>query len=249
VLSEHTVLPWEDKAKYKSLLDALVGEYAPRGPTEAHLVEEIAGVIWRKQRLRLAEAAAYRRSLKWTTDPFSDTVSAALVSVNCGRSAHTVAEAVAATPSSTAKDSAELDNREAAAQRAIAILKTGGEGAYDAALGELDESTQRSWQEEIAPDVEDEDEDEDENGDVEPWTANSAGLVDYLEGSVLPSYAKMRRDIENRSLIREQALGEALDVGTLERLARHEIHLDRKLERMLTIVLRLQSLRQLKDSD
>src|SRR6516162_6827111 len=49
VLSEHTVLPWEDEAEYKSLLDALVDEHAPRGPTEEHLIEEIAGVIWRKR--------------------------------------------------------------------------------------------------------------------------------------------------------------------------------------------------------
>jgi len=55
VLSEHTVLPWEDKEEYAALLDDLVEEYAPRGPTEYHLVGEIAGVIvnagygWQRQ--------------------------------------------------------------------------------------------------------------------------------------------------------------------------------------------------------
>jgi hypothetical protein len=38
VLSVHTVLPWEDKAEYEALLNALVEEYAPHGPTEEHLV-------------------------------------------------------------------------------------------------------------------------------------------------------------------------------------------------------------------
>jgi hypothetical protein len=47
VLSELTVLPWEDEAEYAKLLEALVEEYRPRGPTEDHLIEEIAGVIWR----------------------------------------------------------------------------------------------------------------------------------------------------------------------------------------------------------
>ena len=37
----------------------------------------------------------------------------------------------------------------------------------------------------------------------------------------------------NRPLIREQAFGEALDPDKLERLGRYEVHLDRKLERML----------------
>jgi hypothetical protein len=43
---------------------------------------------------------------------------------------------------------------------------------------------------------------------------------------------------------REQAFGEALDPDKLERLGRYEVHLDRKLERMLTRLLRLKDLRQ-----
>jgi|SRR5215831_8073280 len=71
VLSAHTVLPWEDKAEYESLLRALVEEHKPLGPTEEHLIEEIAGVIWRKRRLRLAEAASYRRGLEHATIPIA----------------------------------------------------------------------------------------------------------------------------------------------------------------------------------
>ena len=41
-------------SKFPALLSALAQEHAPHGPTEEHLVEEIAGVIWRKRRLRLA---------------------------------------------------------------------------------------------------------------------------------------------------------------------------------------------------
>ena len=59
VLSRYTVLPWEDELEYCKLLDALVVEHKPKGPTEEHLVEEMVGVLWRKRRLRLAEAAAY----------------------------------------------------------------------------------------------------------------------------------------------------------------------------------------------
>jgi hypothetical protein len=38
-------------------------------------------------------------------------------------------------------------------------------------------------------------------------------------------------------LIRDQAFGEALDPGKLEGFARYDVHLDRKLERMLTMLL------------
>jgi hypothetical protein len=60
----NAVLPWEDRVEYQTLLDALVGEHGPQGPTEEHLVEELAGVIWRKRRLQLAEAAVYRERLR-----------------------------------------------------------------------------------------------------------------------------------------------------------------------------------------
>lgn len=61
ILSRHTVLPWEPQEEYEELHLALEQEYAPVGTTEAHLVEEIAGIIWRKRRLRLAETSAFRR--------------------------------------------------------------------------------------------------------------------------------------------------------------------------------------------
>ncbi len=43
--------------------------------------------------------------------------------------------------------------------------------------------------------------------------------------------------------LRERAFGEALDADKLERLGRYEVHLDRKLERTLTMLIRLQDLR------
>jgi len=57
VLSRYTILPWESEAEYRMVLEALVAEHAPNEPTEENLVEEVAGIIWRKRRLRMAEAA------------------------------------------------------------------------------------------------------------------------------------------------------------------------------------------------
>jgi len=147
VLSEHTVLPWEDEAEYEALLNALVEEYAPHGPTEEHLVEEIAGVIWRKRRLRLAEAASHRRGIEKATAPFSGTLSTALNQVDRALPLGPIIEAVSATPSVTAKDLAELKRRNASLHLALEILSVGKPGAYEAALAELDERTRTSWQE------------------------------------------------------------------------------------------------------
>jgi len=71
VLSRYTVLPWEDADEYSALLAALAAEHAPQGPTEDHLVEELVGVLWRKRRLRLAEAAAHRRGRGRCSSPGS----------------------------------------------------------------------------------------------------------------------------------------------------------------------------------
>ena len=47
ILSRYTVLPWEDADEYRALVAAFVAEHDPRGPTEEHLVEELAGILWR----------------------------------------------------------------------------------------------------------------------------------------------------------------------------------------------------------
>src|SRR6516165_4241696 len=79
VLSRYTVLPWENADEYHAIVAALVAEHAPQGPTEEHLVEEIAGIMWRKRRLRLAEAAAHRQGLEETLESYRETVKVALV--------------------------------------------------------------------------------------------------------------------------------------------------------------------------
>src|SRR5206468_10861769 len=80
--------------------------------------------------------------------------------------------------------------------------------------------------------------------DEERCTADATGLRRFLEGEILPWFATRRKQLANRPLIREQAFGEALDPDQLERLGRYEVHLDRKLERMLAMLLRLKDLRR-----
>src|SRR5271155_5264572 len=97
VLSRYTVLPWEDAGEYHALVAALVAEHAPQGPTEEHLVEEVAGILWRKRRLRLAEAAAHRRGLEEALESGRDTAKAAVVHLDAIDLSVDIAEAVRAT--------------------------------------------------------------------------------------------------------------------------------------------------------
>ena len=69
--------------------------------------------------------------------------------------------------------------------------------------------------------------------------ADAEGLRRFLKDEVLPWFDNRKKELTNRPLIREQAFGESLDPDKLERLGRYEVHLDRKLERMLAMLLRL----------
>jgi hypothetical protein len=105
-------------------------------------------------------------------------------------------------------------------------------------VAELREDTQEWWDDtlKLKPDELEEDE--------EPATADAEGLRRFLEGRVLPWFEKRKEEIGRWPLLRDQAFGESLDPDKLERLGRYEVHLDRKLERMLAVLLRLKDLRQ-----
>ena len=238
ILSRYAVLPWEDVGQYQALLAALAAEHRPQGPTEEHLVEELAGILWRKRRLRLAEAAAYRRGLNDALLPYQDTVRTALVHLDAGAPIERVVDAVRATDHDTETEMADMEADEKMTLGALALLKTGRSDAYQAAVGALRDDTRRWWADVLTRDP-------NELGEGEkPATRDAKGLRRFIEDQVLPWFETRRKELANRHLIREQAFGESLDPHKLERLARYEVHLDRKLERTLAMLLRLKDLRQ-----
>jgi hypothetical protein len=238
VLSRYTVLPWESADEYRAVVEALVAEHGPQGPTEEHLVEEIAGILWRKRRLRLAEAAAHRRGLEGTLASYRETVKVALVHLDTTGQSERVVDAIRATVADTDEDIAEMETDEAMTRSALDLLGSKRNDAYEAALAALRQDTQAWWTDTLACDP-------DELGEgEEPATADVEGLRRFLEGEVLPWFENRKKELANRPLIREQAFGEALDPDKLERLGRYEVHLDRKLERMLTMLLQLKDLRR-----
>ena len=97
------------------------------------MVEELAGVLWRKRRLRLAECAAYRRGLERATSTYSSAAAAAIAHLRAFASQQDVADAVQATPEGTASDYADLAADQAQTRQALAILEAGEDGAYEQA--------------------------------------------------------------------------------------------------------------------
>jgi hypothetical protein len=105
--------PWEDAAEYDDFLAALTAEHAPCGPTEEHLVEELAGILWRKRRLRLAEAAAHRHGLKEALSHSGRTAKTAVVHIDATDGSEDVGEAVRATAADTEEDVRDTQEDEA----------------------------------------------------------------------------------------------------------------------------------------
>lgn len=237
VLSRYTVLPWEDADEYRTLVAALMAEHAPQGPTEEHLVEELAGILWRKRRLRLAEAATHRRGLEQALSPYRETVKAALVHLDVTKESERVIDAIQATAANTEAELADVQEDETMTRRALDLLGSKRNDAYEAALAALRDGTRECWAEVLARDPDELDEDE------EPAKADAEALRRFLEDQVMPWFETRKKELANRPLIREQAFGESLDPDKLERLARYEVHLDRKLERTLAMLLRLKELR------
>ena len=151
VLSRYIVLPWEDAGEYHTLVAALVAEHAPDGPTEEHLLEELAGILWRKRRLRLAEAAAHRRGLEAALAPWRNTVDAALVHLNVMGRCDEVADAVRATQAETQKNIADIEENEAMTRHALDLLGSDRNEAYKAALGALRDDTRQWWEDQATP--------------------------------------------------------------------------------------------------
>ena len=238
MLSRYTVLPWEDAEEYGALIASLVAEHQPQGPTEEHLVEELAGALWRQRRLRLAEAAAYRRGLEEHLLAIPRDGEGGSGSRTKADKSVDVSEAVRTTSAQAEDELRALEGVEAMTRRALDILGSRRNDAYEAALAELQEDTQEWWTDTLALKPNELDEGEEQaSGDVE-------GLRCFIEGKVLPWFEKRKKELANRPLIRDQAFGEALDPDKLERLGRYEVHPDRKLERMLAMLLRLKDLRQ-----
>jgi hypothetical protein len=130
VLSRYVVLPWEDADEYGTLLASLVAEHQPQGPTEEHLVEELAGILWRKRRLRLAEAAAHRRGLENSFSDYRYTAKAALAHVTNADKSLDVSEAVHITPEDAEEELRDLNDDEAMTRHALEILESQRNDAY-----------------------------------------------------------------------------------------------------------------------
>ena len=229
ILSRLDVLAHEDSSEFADLLAALLDEHQPAGMTERHLIEELATIIWRKRRVLLAEGAKINEGLKSTLSSAKSVMpSAAPFQRGLSGENTDLRDLFDSTPEDNAESlkSAELDL--AAGRKAAAILRKGGANAYEKARRALIPESRDWWDEHVAD---------------EEHPATAEGLAKFIRVSLEPICYRMVQKARYTPAIKAQTVGEGLQAHRFEKLNRYEVHLDRKFERTLAMLLKLKSLR------
>lgn len=229
ILSRYTVLSHEDGSEYQVLLSGLLEEHQPAGITEVHLVEELAGIIWRKRRVLQAEGAVINQGLKGAAKNSESVIpSAAPFETGLTGKGTDLRDLVGMTLEEITERQWDTQHDLEMTQKAVAILQRGGANAYDKALRALLPDSREWWQSCV---------------EVEEYAANSEGLADFISEYLEPLCLGMEKEARYHEAIKAQTLGEGLQVHRLEKLTRYETHLDRKFERTLSMILKLKELR------
>lgn len=242
VLSKYTVMHWENRDDYDALLSSLVNEYKPTNVTEEHLVEELAGIVWRKMRLRYAEMSSLQISLSKNIglETFSskDCAKEALLEMPYKIENFNIKQAVITSDEETIKELTRTNNKFKCCLLSEQIIAESN--SYDDALVVLDEEDQNNWINNWLG----EDEEDHEQSSDEYYTASTEDLLLYIE-DLKKRHGSRIYELENRSKVRHQALGKTFFYDKeLNKYMRYESHLDKKFEKTLAMLIKLQDLRK-----
>ena len=247
VLSKYTVMHWENRDDYDSLVSSLIDEYKPTNATEEHLVEELAGIIWRKMRLRYAEMSSLQTSLSRNIglEVFSskDCVKEALLSNSDKLKSFDIKQAVLLSEQETINELTRINNKFKCCLLSEQIIAESN--SYDDALLALDKEDQNEWINNWLGENDDNQTEEDEEQFADEYYKTSTeDLLLYIE-DLKKRYETRIYELENRSKVKHQALGKSFFYDKeLNKYMRYESHLDKKFEKTLTMLIKLQDLRK-----
>lgn len=233
ILSKHVVLPHEDKDEFDDLLAALTLDHQPMGVTESHLVEELAGVIWRKRRVLLAEGAKINKGLRSTlhdihSRPNTTVKNAVPGDLALVDSCVSPWDLLPMTPEELQAREQEAICEQEAIEKAIQILHRNGTNAYKDALSILPSDSQFWWQNLL---------------DAERMEATNLDLSDFINEDLVSNNQGNLAQIRHCEAIKRQVIGEGIGIPIMQNLSRYETHLDRKFERTLAMLIKLKELR------
>lgn len=229
ILSRHTVLSHEDRREYDWLLLLLNQEHQPQGMTEAHLVEELAGIIWRKQRVLQAEGAKINGGLSSTSCRSGSVYSAALP-FHSGMEKDDIKlyDLLRMTAEEVIEFQQNASDELQDIQKAEQILERNNSKAYKQVLDLLCDEDREWWKETV---------------DKETNAPDSEDLLSFILENLKPWYEHQLTLASHHAEIKAQALGESIKPFQFENLNRYETHLDRKFQRTLAMLVKLKELR------
>ena len=224
--SQAALLPWEDADAFARLREEYFTAYAPGGPAERHILEQLVWCDWRRRRLLLGERALHMASLDRTTghDRF-DALSRRALAVTGGISPErSSAGVIKSDDAEDAESEAEWAELVTAAEHAETLLETSGQDAYAPALASLSEETADWFLETCEAE--------------EHYEPNADGLQRFLGAEILPFFRKQLAGARGGPLVRLQAWGESLDPDRMDRLMQLDERLTRQYEKLMGMLER-----------
>ena len=229
ILSRYTVLSHESHADYESLVNSLMDEHLPAGATEQHLIEELASIIWRKRRVLQAEGATINKGLKESARSAKTVIpTAAPFEAGLSGESTDIRDLIDLKPEDVTANQLAARHDLDATNKASAILRKGGDRAYEKALRVLLSDSREWWESYV---------------EEEEYTADAAGLARFITEHLSPLCHQQEKESRHHDAIVNQTIGEGLQAYRLEKLSRYETHLDRKFERTLAMLIKLKDLR------
>ncbi len=230
VLSKLTVLPHENVEEFVFLRDALVDEHQPGGPTEMHLVEDLAAIIWRKRRVLLAEGAKINAGLFNVKNFYASypATNAAPFAYGMPTTPTDWITLMNATPEEVLQDQVETKLYRKEVVNLLDILCKGKPNAYQKVLKVMAPDDRESWEDSLSGKL---------------YQPTVEGLMKFINDQLWPVCVRIEQEAIHHDAIKAQAIGEGLQPVQLESLCRYETHLDRKFERSLAMLIKLKELR------
>nr|VFK11518.1 MAG: hypothetical protein BECKLPF1236A_GA0070988_1005614 [Candidatus Kentron sp. LPFa]VFK27686.1 MAG: hypothetical protein BECKLPF1236C_GA0070990_1005014 [Candidatus Kentron sp. LPFa] len=231
VLSKLVVLPHEDSGEFADLLAALVEEYQPNGQTEQYLVEDLAGIMWRKRRILLAEGAKINSDLETAVNRGGEAIIREAVAAE-GWSPEeeeiSLHDVLATSEEEAIEAQRDAEQELEATRKAARILESGNQDAYKKALRALTPDSREGWERKTKN---------------KPQMQTAKGLQKFIREHLEPIARKFHWEAAHQTAIKAQILGKSLQTIRFQSLNRYETHLDRKFERTLAMLLKIKQMR------
>ncbi len=245
ILSNVDVLHWEDATELQNLRQGFLDDFKPQGASELYLVEELATIAFRKQRLYKAENALIISHLRTATSSYNlkYTLSeeATLLSGNSDIKADDLSFERILYPDHE-KDQENLSYYQKCIETCESIINQDAMSYEEAlnTLGTLPEGLLEHWRECLK------NPEKWVDSEGNPYTKTIQSLKSRLQ-EVIDDFSKRKNLIEAKDQIRQQAIGTSyLPDKKMESLQRYETTMDRLFERKLSVLLKLQDIRNSK---